>query len=263
MREAPPDLFETTRMFEPDSNREVMAETLREALQDREYSPHSSIRKVAHFEGQLTPQALGAALMPSIPEWGEAQMRRLGYRMMEFGRFNWERFVEALVAYRNHHGDLDVPRDYVIDESLVAMGTFPSSLEEFPLGDAVMSVRCGDVDGYEDPVRRKQLDNLGFHWGDLSKHQRYRFAPMFLGLKIYKHLYGFALVQYNYVVPDDGVWPIWMIGMPLGKWATIVRVQQQLVQAHYPHRWEILNSLEFMWWMPPGPIEEKYFQPLQ
>jgi hypothetical protein len=82
-----------------------------------------------------------------------------------------------------------------------------------PLGEAVASLRDGDVDGLEDPVRRPLLDALGFEWGDKSRHQRFRFMPMMLGLKIYRHLYGFPLVKTDFVVPDEPQWPYWMAGI--------------------------------------------------
>jgi hypothetical protein len=37
-----------------------------------------------------------------------------------------------------------------------------------PLGQAVQSLRIGDIDGLEDAPRRAQLDALGFDWGELN-----------------------------------------------------------------------------------------------
>jgi hypothetical protein len=34
------------------------------------------------------------------------------------------------------------------------------------LGEGVASIRIGDYDGFEDEKRRKELDALGFVWGD-------------------------------------------------------------------------------------------------
>jgi hypothetical protein len=48
--------------------------------------------------------------------------------------------------------------------------------------------------------------------------------------------------------------------MPLGEWSAILRVQQQLVFEHYPQRKDMLNSLEYAWWLPPGHIPQKYFR---
>ena len=76
-----------------------------------------------------------------------------------------------------------------------------------------------------------------------ERYQRYRFFPMMLGLKIYKHLYGFPMPQSHFVVPDEPQWPYWMCNMPLGEWSTVARVQQEMMTTHYQHRVDILNSL--------------------
>jgi hypothetical protein len=52
---------------------------------------------------------------------------------------------------------------------------FPAQLPQYdrryvgmPLGQAVQSLRIGDIDGLEDAPRRAQLDALGFDWGELN-----------------------------------------------------------------------------------------------
>ena len=49
----------------------------------------------------------------------------------------------------------------------------------------------------------------------------------------------------------------------VGEWSSILRVQQQMVLEHYPQRYDMLNAMEYLWWIPPGPIPDKYFEPLQ
>jgi hypothetical protein len=107
-------------------------------------------------------------------------------------------------------------------------------------------------------ARRRVLPLIAAHLADSLV-----FVPMLLGLKLYKHLYGFPLPQYNFVVPEEPQWPYWMAGMPLGEWAAACRVQQKLVEQHYPDRWSMLNALEFLWWIPPvGIHSEKFSKPL-
>lgn len=146
---------------------------------------------------------------------------------------------------------------------LNAQPIYDDSLIGMLLGEAVASLRNGDIDGLEDPARRRALDALGFRWGDLTTYQRYRFMPMLLGLRIYRHLYGFPMPQSDFVVPDAPQWPYWMAGMPLGEWASVVRIQQQMVFTHYPDRVDMLNALEFLWWIPPGEgVPAKYYEPV-
>ena len=165
--------------------------------------------------------------------------------------------------YHAQHGDLDVPQEFVVTPEMVIEGLYDEAHEGMLLGEYVAGLRCGDLDGLEDPTRRAVLDSLGFNWGDLSQYQRYRFVPMILGLKVFKHLYGFALPKYDFVVPDEPQWPYWMCGMPLGEWSNVVRIQQKMVEEFYPNRKDMLNSMEFLWWIPPGPVDEKYYSPVK
>lgn len=159
---------------------------------------------------------------------------------------------------------MDVPADFVVDDSVIAQNIgFDERFEGMQLGEAVAGLRIGDIDGYEDGPRKKTLDAMGFKWGSKEVYQRFRFVPMIMGLKVYKHLFGFPMPQSDFVVPDEPQWPYWMVGMPLGEWTAIARVQQKMIEVHYPHRRDMLNALEFLWWIPPGPIPNKYYRPLK
>lgn len=255
--------YDPSRMFQPIAYREIAGEAMREFMQGREMSPDPDVRQFAHFEGHLTPEQYHHVITRTIPPEDIARMKAIGYRIIEFGRFNWDKVVSAFRIYKKRYGNVDVPFEYVINEEEIAADIgFDESYEDMMLGEIVKGLRIGDIDGYEDPERKATLSALGFKWGDVALYQRYRFVPMILGLKIYRHLYGFPLPQYDFVVPDAPQWPYWMIGMPLGEWASIARVQQKLIDEHYPDRKDILNALEFLWWVPPGPIPEKYFEPL-
>lgn len=239
-----------------------------------------SIREIAHFEGHLTPQDYHGVVTRQISPTDVAFMKTTGYKILEFGRFNWDMFIQALSTYKKRYGNVDVPVDFVITEDMLPLTsdeeeeyntpvggkkvvTFDHSLEDMRLGEGVASVRNGDYDGYEDPVRRKQLDQLGFVWGDMIAYQRYRFVPMYYGLRIYAHLYGYPMPHYDFIVPDAPQWPYWMAGMPLGQWSSIARIQQKMVEEHYIQRKELLDAMEYVWWIPPGPVPDKYFQPVK
>jgi hypothetical protein len=257
--------YDPTRMFEPLSYREIAAETVREYMQDREYSADPDVRRWAHFEGHLTPEDYHRVTTRGIPDEDIKAMKKIGYRIFEFGRFNWDNIVSGLTAYKAIHGHVDVPHEFVVDDAVLgdAGSGFDERFEGMRLGEAVAGLRVGDIDGLEDTTRRKTLDALGFVWGDKAVYQRYRFVPMLMGLKLYKHLYGFPMPQYNFVVPDEPQWPYWMVNMPLGEWSAVARVQQKMIAEHYPHRRDMLNALEYLWWQPPGPLPAKYFRPLK
>ena len=208
-------------------------------MQDREYSSDPKIREVAHFEGHLSAFEFNHAISYAIDEadvisyyifflrilfifiyyifFQVTSMKSIGYRIFEFGKFNWNKIISALNIYNAHFGDVNVPFDFVVDETIIDSGIgFDETFEDLNLGEAVQSIRIGDVDGLEDPQRRKILADLHFEWGDDKYYQRYRFVPMLIGLRLYKHLYGFAMPQSDFRVPDEPQWPYWMVNMPLG-----------------------------------------------
>lgn len=253
--------YDPSRMFEPLMYRELAAETVREYMQGREYSPDPDIRRQAHFEGHLAPQDFHRVITRGIPEEDIKAMKKIGYRILEFGRFNWDSVMTGFAIYKQVYGHLDIPHEFIVDEDIIALNIgFDEKFEGMRLGEAVAGLRIGDIDGLEDSARRKSLDAMGFVWGDKKLYQRYRFVPMIMGLKLYKHLYSFPMPHYNFVVPDEPQWPYWMVNMPLGEWSAVLRVQQKMVEEHYPHRRDMLNSLEYMWWLPPGHIPAKYFR---
>ena len=256
--------FEFAKMFEPSSYREIAAESIREYMQDREYSSDSRIRQKAHFEGYLSANDFNHAISYAIDEEDIQSMKSIGYRILEFGKFNWAKVISAFEIYKNIHGHLDIPSDYIVNATVIESDCgFDDTFEDLLLGEAVTAIRIGDVDALEDPVRKQELDNLGFDWGDTKFYQRYRFVPMLIGLRLYKHLYGFAMPQSDFRVPDEPQWPFWMVNMPLGEWASVCRVQQKMVDAHYPDRKDLLDILNFQWWIPPkSTFPLKYYQPL-
>lgn len=255
--------YDPSTIYEPVAYREIAAEAVRVYMQERELSSNPDIREVAHFEGHLTPQEFNKAITRPIPEEAIADMKAIGYKILEFGPYNWDDVRDALQVYKNQYGDVNVPLDYVIDEEKCADNIgYNEKYEGLLLGEAVEGIRTGDIDGLEDPERRAVLDELGFDWGDMEKHQRYRFVPMIMGLRLFKHLNSYSTPEFDYIVPDEPQWPYWMVNMPLGKWAAIARIQQKMLMTHYPQRMDMLNALGFMWWYPVDGIEEKYFDPV-
>jgi len=251
-------------MFEPVAYREVAAEAVRDFIYSREYSSDPDVRKVAHFDHQLSPAAFHEIISRPISKEDIMMMKTVGYRILEFGAFKWEDVIEGLLFYKGLHNNINVQKSFIIDESQVGSEIgFPMHLEGLHLGEAVAALQSGDIDGFEDLERKKTLDSIGFDWGDLSSYQRYRFVPMILGLQIFKHLHGFPMPNSEFVVPDEPQWPTWMVGMPLGEWTTIARIQQKMIEEWYPHRKDMLNALEFLWWIPPGSVNSKYFIPLK
>jgi ribosomal protein S6 len=132
-------------------------------MQERELSSNPDIRDVAHFEGHLSPQEFNKAITRPIPDDAIADMKQIGYKILEFGPYNWADVQDALQVYKNHHGDVNVPLDYVLDaEQYVENIGYNEKYEGLLLGEAVEGIRTGDIDGLEDPERRQFLDDLDF-----------------------------------------------------------------------------------------------------
>jgi len=152
--------FDTSLIFEPVSYREIAAEAIREFMMERDLSPDPDVRQMSHFEGYMQPQEFNQALARVIPD-EDIQvidctaivisyrheensyhllqaMKSIGYRIMEFGKFNWDDVVTALQIYKEALGDLEVPLDFVIDELVLEQGLGfeidDGRLEELQLG---------------------------------------------------------------------------------------------------------------------------------
>lgn len=226
------------------------------ALLDLHYSRRVSqdehVRKGAVYEGQMAPSELSMALTRRHTPEEVTEMRTQGYRHTEFELFNWAQVVEALLLYKALFGDVDVPRAFVLDDQFMDLHrVFPPQLRRMELGRYVQSLRNGDVDAYEDAPRRRLLDALGFDWRDTA--QRYlcfRFVPFFQALLLYLRRHSSCMPPPRFVVPDDGLWPMWMEGMPLGEWTQLARYQMGTLTQFYPERYRALSDLGFHWGMP-------------
>ena len=83
------------------------------------------------------------------------RLDKIGMRWESVNDVSWQRHYAACVKYRDEHGDLNVPGDYVTNDGL-------------NLGKWIMSVRryrkTGIKSNYFTPEREKMLDDLGMIW---------------------------------------------------------------------------------------------------
>jgi hypothetical protein len=63
-------------------------------------SSDPSIREGAHFEGHLTPQAFHNINVRPIADNDIQFMKTTGYKILEFGKYNWDMFIKALHTYK-------------------------------------------------------------------------------------------------------------------------------------------------------------------
>jgi hypothetical protein len=93
-------------------------------------SPVSSIREIAHFEGHLTPQEYHSVITRQISPEDIAYMHKIGYKILEFGKFNYEGFIACLKVFKLKYGHVDVPIDFVITSDMISRSRLQSSIEE-------------------------------------------------------------------------------------------------------------------------------------
>jgi hypothetical protein len=73
----------------------------------------------------------------------------------------WEKKVlPAITTYKQVHGDLQVPQDFVVPSS----GEWEEGLWNMQLVSAVNHIRPHSAFVRDDPDREKQLNELGFVW---------------------------------------------------------------------------------------------------
>ena len=174
--------FDPSLIFQPNSYRNIAAEAVLEYMNNRELSKDPAIRQISHFEGYLSSQDFNSMIARTIPNDDIEIMKKVSYRILEFGQFNWNQVITAFKVYKSYYGDLNITDDYIINDEILDLNIgYDDNIEGMLLGEALKSIRIGDIDGLEDEERRKQLDELGFDWGDKKLYQRYRFVPMLLG----------------------------------------------------------------------------------
>ncbi len=243
--------LDTTFMFENIKYREYAASQIIRHKTEKMHV-NSPNRFSAYFDWDVSPHQVGQLLAIKIPAEERSRVERLGYRFIEFGQYSWEAFLFAIEKFKQHFGHLAVPIDYKISPANFAVFN-NESVAGMELGLFCQALRNGDFDGYEDLNRRKVLDELGFEWGDMKSHLRFRFFPFIYALRIQHQMGGFNLggPSFDFVVSDDlPYFPFWLQKAPVGRWYQIAKLQRPVLEKYFPDRLEILNTFDFQWWWP-------------
>ena len=139
----------------------------------------------------------------------------------------------SLTRYRELHGDLLVPRQYVVPED---DARWPPETRGIKLGTVVYNIRGGS--SYAD--QKEDLLSIGFCFDALQA----RYDILKRSLIRYKELYGDMLVPKTFEVPrDDNEWPSELWGMKLGIAVRNIRS----VKGSYADKKEELMSLGFVY----------------
>jgi hypothetical protein len=186
----------------------------------------------------------------AIPdEETKMKMKKIGYRILEFGKYTWPDVEQCLKFFKDRYGNVDVPVDYIVNGDILPRSIETKNLSGLNLGDAVSGLRYGDYDGLEDPDRRSFLNSLGFKWSHPKRYLRFRYYPTILALRIYR-MHNDELIIPDYYVTEGELWPYWLQEAPLGEWVSVIKLQRDVLFKFYPERARLLQIMEFEWNVP-------------
>ena len=136
--------------------------------------------------------------------------------------YTWEQSFQKLLAYKNEHGNVLVPRNYKTSDG-------------FGLGRWVKAQRRAEKLGMLGQDKKHWLDQVGFVWG--IRHAEYTWEQSFQKLLAYKNEHGNVLVPRNYKTSD---------GFGLGWWVTSQRRKDKLGTLGQDNKHQ-LEQVGFVW----------------
>ena len=93
-----------------------------------------------------------------------AELDAMGFVWDDLER-RWEEVRAALLVYKEMHGDLQVPRLFVVP----SQAPWPEEAWGMKLGFRVNHIRNNDYYVKHYPERRAELDAMGFRWKTLAR----------------------------------------------------------------------------------------------
>ena len=150
--------------------------------------------------------------------------------------------IEALRAYHAIHGDLVIPRRFVVP----ATDEYPMEWHGVDLASTVYDMRWWQRHVKNNSDRVQELNSLGFVWERLQPE----YNLVLSALMTYSSLNnGSARVHSTFVVPfGDDVWPKATWGLPLGKCVHRIRVRGDYLNGQNGMaRRRQLDGLWFVW----------------
>ncbi|KAL3939661.1 MAG: hypothetical protein SGBAC_005662 [Bacillariaceae sp.] len=148
--------------------------------------------------------------------------------------------IQALKLYHGIHGDLILPRRYVIPESDI----YPSALHGIDLAGTVYHMKWWQRHVKQRPDRVSELNSLGFVWERLQPE----WNLVLEGLLTYGTIHGNLLVPSKFVIPYETNWPKSTWGLALGNCVHRIRTRGEYLQGdNAGSRREQLDSVGFIW----------------
>jgi hypothetical protein len=152
----------------------------------------------------------------------------------------WEfSVVPALAVYRDAHGDLNVPKPFVVP----SVEPWPEESWGLRLGLVTNAIRSRDAYTRNHPERLHQLKDMGFVFDDLER----RWEETKGALKLYHKKHGHMDVPTKFVVPREDSWPDEMWEKRLGNTVHVMRSSNRYDARDIPERRQWLEEHGFRW----------------
>jgi hypothetical protein len=154
----------------------------------------------------------------------------------------YEPTISALRTYHSLHGDLAMPRRFIVPDS----SGYPSEWVGLDLAASVYSMKWWKKMVRTDETSRvSELNELGFVWERLQPE----WNIVLEALITFHALYGHVLVANKFVVPHGSdQWPKATWGIPLGNCVYRIRGRNDFLHGSTANaRRNQLDSLDFVW----------------
>jgi hypothetical protein len=175
-----------------------------------------------------------------LPRQDATRLEELGMVWIR-PRWPWPRVRQALLVYKEVHGDLEVTRAFLVPSE----APWPEEAWGMRLGKSVNQIRASEHFVKDRPERRAELDALGFVWDGLER----RWEEVHATLLAYKVVLGSLVLPLAFVVPSEAEapWPEEAWGMKLGGRVNNIRSSQEMYVKDHPERRAELDALGFRW----------------
>lgn len=153
----------------------------------------------------------------------------------------YESTLQALQVYHDIHGDLVIPRRYMVP----AEAPYPKEWHGVDLASTVYSMKWWIKHVKQKPDVQQELNRLGFVWERLQPE----WNLVLEALVTYKTIYGDLLVPNKFVVPrEDSAWTRATWGLALGSCVYRIRARNDFLRDHHAlSRRDQLDRLGFVW----------------
>jgi len=184
---------------------------------------------------------LGTAIQPGARQW-----KPIHAASQSVGK-GYNATIEALRAYYSVHGNLVIPRRYIVPNDDV----YPPEFHGVDLSGMVYKMEWWQSHIKSRPERVSELTSLGFVWERLQPE----WNLVLEALITYSELYGDLLVPNKFVVPNNDHWARATWGLNLGNCVYRIRARNDFLRGSNAYsRKEQLDGLGFVW----DAYEERY-----